>query len=247
MTTLSSARRPGPPADLLTADQERELARRRDAGDRAARDELIVRNLPLVLSLAARAARRPGTLDDIAQDATIGLVLAADRFDPARGFRFGTYATHMIRGYIQRARWERGSLIRVPCNVHLLIAANSPADPPRLEAGRRALAVRRASDFLGDDPDGDPFADRADDGDGGDPAALDDADRLALILAAVESLPARLARPLRLRFGLDGAGREATLEAVGGAMGYTKERARQVIKEGLERLRAALGAEGDAA
>jgi DNA-directed RNA polymerase sigma subunit (sigma70/sigma32) len=138
----------------------------------------------------------------------------------------------------------------VPANVHATMDAMArgrapklayPSPPEIVAAARRALAVRAATDFAGADDD-DPFdplamaSPAADDAD----ARLDDADALARVVAAMRFLTAGEASVLRLRFGLDD-GHHRTLEEVGAAKGFTKERARQLESRALARLRGALG------
>src|SRR4051812_31601405 len=92
------------PKGLCTRAEEQSLGRRIRAGDAAARDELIRRNIPLVLKLAVEHYRkRHGLdLDDLIQDGMIGLMRAVEMFDPERGTRFSTYASHWIWQALRR-------------------------------------------------------------------------------------------------------------------------------------------------
>jgi RNA polymerase primary sigma factor len=107
---------------LLTHKEEIDLSERAKAGGvegRRARQELIERNLRLVVSVANRYRGASGALafEDLMQEGNIGLMRAVDKFDPGRGYRFSTYATWWIRQAIGRAVAEKGRTIRVP--VHM--------------------------------------------------------------------------------------------------------------------------------
>lgn len=107
---LSESRR----QPVLTAGQERELARRIQRGDRAAKDRLVRSHLRLVVAIARRYPRHELSLPDLVQEGCVGLIRAAERFDCRRGCRFSTYAAWWIRGAITRALTETGRPIRLP-------------------------------------------------------------------------------------------------------------------------------------
>lgn len=102
---------------LLTAQEERDLARRAKLGDDRARHRLIESNLRLVIAIARRYRNRGVPFGDLIQEGTLGLDRAARKFDPDRGFRFSTYATLWIRQSIQRGISGSGSTIRLPPQV----------------------------------------------------------------------------------------------------------------------------------
>jgi RNA polymerase primary sigma factor len=121
---------------LLTAAQEKELARRVERGDLAAKDHMIEANLRLVVHVAKRYQREDSslTMQDLIQEGTIGLVRAVEKFDYRRGFRFSTYATLWIRQAIGRALADKGRIVRLPIPV---------ADRVRkLEIAERTLTTR---------------------------------------------------------------------------------------------------------
>jgi RNA polymerase primary sigma factor len=121
---------------LLTPAQEKDLARRVERGDLAAKDHMIEANLRLVVHVAKRYQREDSglTMQDLIQEGTIGLVRAVEKFDYRRGFRFSTYATLWIRQAIGRALADKGRIIRLPIPV---------ADRVRkLEIAERTLATR---------------------------------------------------------------------------------------------------------
>jgi RNA polymerase primary sigma factor len=121
---------------LLTPAQEKDLARRVERGDMAAKDHMIEANLRLVVHVAKRYQREDSglTMQDLIQEGTIGLVRAVEKFDYRRGFRFSTYATLWIRQAIGRALADKGRIVRLPIPV---------ADRVRkLEIAERTLATR---------------------------------------------------------------------------------------------------------
>jgi RNA polymerase primary sigma factor len=132
---------------LLTPSQEKDLARRVERGDLAAKDHMIEANLRLVVHVAKRYQREDSglTMQDLIQEGTIGLVRAVEKFDYRKGFRFSTYATLWIRQAIGRALADKGRIVRLPIPV---------ADRVRkLEIAERTLATR-----LGATPGSDDLA-----------------------------------------------------------------------------------------
>ncbi|MEQ1821846.1 MAG: RNA polymerase sigma factor RpoD/SigA [Fimbriimonadaceae bacterium] len=102
---------------LLTAQQEEELTRRVQLGDKAARQRLVECNMRLVINIARGYKHKSVALEDLIQEGAIGLMQAAERFDPDRGFRFSTYATHWVRQSIGRAIDNKAKAIRIPAHV----------------------------------------------------------------------------------------------------------------------------------
>jgi RNA polymerase primary sigma factor len=102
------------PIPLLTAEQEVELAKRIQKGDRKAREDMIKSNLRLVISIAKRYSNLGVPLSDLIEEGNIGLMKSVDKFDPDRGFRFSTYAAWWIKQGISRAIIDQGKMIRVP-------------------------------------------------------------------------------------------------------------------------------------
>ena len=102
---------------LLTVELETELANAAREGDVKARKRLIEANMRLVINIAKGYNCRNIPLEDLIQEGAIGLIQAAERFDPDRGFRFSTYATHWIRQAIGRAIDNKGKSIRLPAHV----------------------------------------------------------------------------------------------------------------------------------
>ena len=102
---------------LLTAQEELELAHRCAQGDRDAIRHMVSSNLRLVVSIAREYAGRGVPLLDLIQEGSIGLLAAAERFDPNLGFRFSTYATKWIRRGVTRCLYDHGTVIRVPAHT----------------------------------------------------------------------------------------------------------------------------------
>ncbi|MBI1755760.1 MAG: RNA polymerase sigma factor RpoD/SigA [Fimbriimonas ginsengisoli] len=102
---------------LLSAEGELELTRAVQLGDACAKKRLIEANMRLVINIAKTYRNRSIPLEDLIQEGAIGLMQAADRFDPGRGFRFSTYATHWIRQAIGRAIDNKSKAIRLPAHI----------------------------------------------------------------------------------------------------------------------------------
>ena len=102
---------------LLTAEEEKVLTRAMRLGDKVARQRLIESNMRLVINIAKTYTNRSIAFEDLVQEGAIGLMQAAERFDPDKGFRFSTYATHWIRQAIGRAIDSKSKAIRLPTHV----------------------------------------------------------------------------------------------------------------------------------
>jgi len=206
---------------LLEREQERALAVRARAGDAEARDHLVRANLRLVISIAKRYRNLGLAFLDLIGEGNVGLIQAVDRFDPERGCKLSTYATWWIRQAITKALGNTADLVRIPMNN--TEARRTKKTPVSLEA-----PVGDSEEVLGDLlPDA-----RAESPE--DLAALAlERDRVARALA---TLPRRDAELLKLRFGLHG-GHVYTYREVGRLFRVSGERARQLEKRALARLR----------
>ncbi len=102
------------PIPLLTAEEEVDLARRVQKGDKEARDKMIRANLRLVISIAKRYANLGIPLSDLIEEGNIGLMRSVDKFDPEKGYRFSTYSAWWIKQGISRSIIDQGKMIRVP-------------------------------------------------------------------------------------------------------------------------------------
>ena len=246
---------------LLTPEEEKELARRVQAGDPAARRRMIESNLRLVVKIAKRYVNRGLPLLDLIEEGNLGLIRAVERFRPEKGCRFSTYATWWIRQSIERALVNQADTVRLPVHVadeisRLRRAAEEirgvdEAGPQLVEAlaerlGRSVDYVRRLMllarrTFSLDQPLGQEedfsLRDILEDPDAVDPEeVLLRSDRLRLLEQWLERLRPREQEVLRLRYGL--AGEEPmTLEEIGRRYGVTRERIRQIEMNALRKLR----------
>lgn len=235
--------------------------------DGLADNALVTSNAGLVRAIAARFVGRGVDWDDLVQEGTLGLMRAAEKFDPERGFRFSTYAHWWIRQGIQRAIADHGRTVRLPVHLNeqvLRLRRCAARLSQRLgrEATREELAAAsgiplekvpalllqsRAALSLDAPVSRDSDATLADllPGDGAeDPAAPNERGELQRLLEdAVSHLPPREKAVLRLRFGI-GAAALPTLEQIGQVLGVTRERVRQIEVKALQRLRQGERAEG---
>lgn len=245
---------------LLTGEQETTVARRIVAGDAEAMHELIRANLRFVISVAKKYQNRGMALADLIGEGNVGLLTAARKFDPDQGVKFISYAVWWIRQSILAALARQGRTVRVPLNRTAdLSRIVRSAEALRQELERqptpeeiahatgltvevvRSLATLNSSDLRLDAPveaEGDrSVIDRFAADEQSDPEAqVIDQLLTEEIDRALRSLPARDAKVLRLYFGLN-EGREHTLEEIGGLLGVTRERVRQLRDRALKRLR----------
>jgi RNA polymerase primary sigma factor len=246
---------------LLTREEERELARRKDEGDEEAKKRLIESNLRLVMAITRNYTRANVPLLDLIQEGNLGLIRAVEKFDYRLGYKLSTYATWWIRQAITRALADQGRTIRLPVHVadqvrRLLRARRQLAQKLNREPSLAELAreTQQSEDRVCEllELVENPVSLETPVGDGeslyGD--LIEDVNALAPheqtadqargqeLAGALEQLNPRMRRVLSLRFGLDGEPPH-TLEEVGSQLGITRERVRQLETRALRELRMA--------
>ena len=242
---------------LLSREEEIELATRARAGDHEALEKLIVSNLRYVVSVARRYLGYGLSLADLINEGNIGLIQAAERFDPTRGVKLITYAVWWIRQAITHALAEQGGVVALPVK--------------QLEKLRKVLeGYRRYTQQIGVEPSSEELAEELDlpvnevetilhiyrhlsldapIGEEGETSFLDvmpaatspsgeeeylNATLTQQIRELLSQLSPREQQILRLRFGVDGEPK--TLEEIGAMLGLTRERVRQIEKRAKDRL-----------
>jgi len=247
---------------LLTAEEERQLARRvRKSSDFEAREKMISANLRLVVKIAKRYYNAGMTLGDLVAEGNLGLMRAVEEFKPEAGVRFSTYAAWWIKQAIKRALINTGQTVRIPDYLAKLITKwrraekeleSSQGRPPTLEemakklhiSLRKArivvmgLAAASAPNQSGGEGSQMLAQTLTDSEDSLPEAQLLKASDTPYVRSMLRRLEPRERKILELRFGFDGAeGPQLTYKQIGGKIGLTRERVRQLEKKALLELR----------
>jgi len=242
---------------LLTAEAERDLARRTAKGDPAALEDLINRNLRLVVYWAKRYRSSGLPIQDLIQEGNIGLMRAAEKFDPRKGTRFSTYASWWIRQALARAICDKQDLIRIPVHMHQkmrrvdrMLESHGVMESPEVDVEaaveksgivpfKEWESARRLQQPISLDRRQDPERDG--------PIEVEDLRAVnpmrevylreikEYVGNLLQELPPRHQAVLKLRYGLDGE-REHTLESIGSRLRISRERVRQIQTEAIERI-----------
>ena len=246
--------------DLITAEEEVELAQRIKAGDQIALEKLTKANLRFVVSVAKQYQNQGLTLPDLINEGNLGLIKAAQRFDETRGFKFISYAVWWIRQSILQALAEQSRIVRLPLNkigeinkinktYAVLEQAHERAPSAEEIAKELDMTINDVKESLknsgrhvsmdaplveGEDSN---LYDVLNSGESPNP------DRVLLheslrteIERALETLTPREADVVRLYFGL-GDQHAMTLEEIGETFDLTRERVRQIKEKAIRRLK----------
>ena len=244
---------------LLTADQEKSLARAIAVGDNAARDQMVRANLRLVVNIARGYTGKGLALQDLIEEGNLGLLRAVEGFDPTMNTRFSTYASYWIKQSIKRAIVNTAKTIRIPAYMAELLtkwrrATNQLSDelgrPPThdelakfLGLSKKKLAIIKKAIRVAN---AGAQSDQTDAGWSIEEMLMDDradtpesemgkSDDLKQVMGLLDKMDPREATVLRLRFGLNDA-EPMTLKQIGEQIGLTRERVRQIENEALEKL-----------
>ena len=249
--------------NLLTAEEERSLARRIDQGDMAARDRMIESNLRLVVKIAKRYMNRGLPFLDLIEEGNLGLIKAVERFKLSKECRFSTYATWWIRQSIERALVNQSRTIRLPVHVSDDINKLIKVTRELVRNLNREPQVKEVADAMGVEPSyvrrlmvllKKTYSIEHPMGENNDYSLIDTIEdtsvvnpldltewlnKYQIIVDLLATLNENEKEIIALRFGLDDRDPQ-TLDTIGRQFGVTRERIRQIEAKSLDKLRALL-------
>ncbi|MBF0479230.1 MAG: sigma-70 family RNA polymerase sigma factor [Candidatus Omnitrophica bacterium] len=248
------------PIQLLTAEQEIELSNRVHKGDQEARNIMIRANLRLVISIAKRYINLGVPLSDLIEEGNIGLMKSVEKFDPARGYRFSTYAAWWIKQGISRGIIDQGKMIRVPVYMNEEILKYKKAieklthklkrEPSQAEIAKKLkISVDRVRELdmsiakmssldapIGEDGEGQVIDIIEDENVAAPDEELETFLNKERTVEFLETLTDREKKILDLRFGLTD-GEQRTLAEIAKIMGVSRERVRQIEAATLKKIK----------
>lgn len=249
--------------DLLSFDEEQSLAKKSKAGDLAARNDLVAHNLRLVYSISRKYVGKGMEPQDLFQEGSLGLMKAAEKFDPDKGFKFSTYATYWIKQAISRALAEQNRVIRIPSHINDLASKMRQVSSELTQALHRTprvseiaaamdlpvAKVKEIQDALRDTLSLDVSVGEDDDATMGDLIADENfispleniikEDRHHQIQKVLSTMSEKEAQIISMRFGLDD-GQPKTLAEIGEYFGCSREWIRQQEEKAMRKLRSPL-------
>ncbi len=248
------------PIPLLSSDEEVDLARKVQKGDKKARDKMIRSNLRLVISIAKRYVNLGVPFSDLIEEGNIGLMKSVEKFDPERGFRFSTYAAWWIKQGISRAIIDQGKMIRVPVYMneeilkykkmiekltHTLkrkpdareIAKKMKIPVEKVREWENSIAKMSSLDApIGEDGDGQVKDIIEDQNIVAPDELLESFFNKERAMGVLQMLNERERKILDMRFGLTDGG-EHTLAEISKVLGISRERVRQIEAATIKKIR----------